>query len=129
MSFASKSCAANRLTRSSKFSNESFRGLILQTISSILMDRMDDIVWSINPRNDSLENLLLRVKRFAAQLFEAKDIDYEINISPNVQQVKLPMEFRQNIYLILKEAINNVVKHAHASRAVIDVRQEQSVLS
>ncbi len=43
-----------------------------------LMEKMDDIVWSINPRNDSLENLLLRIKRFATTLFEAKNIDYTI---------------------------------------------------
>ena len=95
----------------------------------VLMERMDDIVWSINPKNDSLENLLLRVKRFAAQLFEAKNIDYEIRINPNVQQVKLPMEYRQNIYLILKEAINNLVRHARCSKANIEVTQEQSTLT
>ncbi len=49
------------------------------------MDRMDDIVWSINPGNDSLENLFLRIKTFAAKLFEAKEINYEINISDEIR--------------------------------------------
>jgi len=86
-----------------------------------LMEKMDDIVWSINPKNDSLENLMLRVKAFASRLFEAKNIDYRINIRENVQQVKLSMEYRQHIYLILKESINNIVKYAKASRVSIDV--------
>jgi signal transduction histidine kinase len=94
----------------------------------VLMERMDDIVWSINPRNDSLENLLLRVKRFAGQLFEAKNIDYEIDINPDVEQVKMPMEVRQSIYLILKEAINNLVKHSKATKASIEVTQANSTL-
>ncbi len=94
----------------------------------LLMERMDDIVWSINPKNDSMENLLLRVKRFAAQLFEARNIDYEIHINQNVEQIKLPMEFRQNVYLILKEAINNLVRHSHCTRASIEVSQQQSIL-
>ena len=87
----------------------------------MLMEKMDDIVWSINPNNDSLENLLLRIKRFAAQLFEAKGIEYDITIQENIHQVKLPMEHRQHIYLIMKEAINNLVKYSCSSRATIEV--------
>jgi frataxin-like iron-binding protein CyaY len=48
--------------------------------SVTLMEKMDDIVWSINPGNDSIEDLMLRIKRFASRLFEAKEIDYSINI-------------------------------------------------
>jgi ligand-binding sensor domain-containing protein/two-component sensor histidine kinase len=84
-----------------------------------LMEKMDDIVWSINPRNDELESLMLRIKRFAAQLFEAKGIDYEIDIEHSILHLKLPMEHRQNIYLIMKEAINNLVKYADAGKAFI----------
>ena len=89
--------------------------------SLLLMERMDDIVWSINPRNDSLENLLMRVRHFATTLFEAKGIDYSIDIQQDVDEVRLPIEYRQHIYLILKEAINNLVKYARASKAVIEV--------
>jgi signal transduction histidine kinase len=90
--------------------------------SILLMEKMDDIVWSINPRNDSLENLLNRVRHFATTLFEAKDIDYRIDIQKNIHEVKLPMDYRQHIYLILKEAINNLVKYGRATAASIEVR-------
>ncbi len=86
-----------------------------------LMERMDDIVWSINPKNDTLENLLVRVRDFAAQLFEAKDIDYSIEIEEGTKLVKLPMEYRQHIYMILKEAINNMVKYSGCTKAIIRV--------
>lgn len=108
-----------------------------QTISSIkeiknssisLMEKMDDIVWSINPRNDSLENLLSRIKRFATTLFEAKNIDYEISIQENINEVKLPMEWRQHIYLILKEAINNLVKYSEATKAALQVKYQDDLL-
>jgi signal transduction histidine kinase len=89
--------------------------------SITLMEKMDDIVWSINPKNDSLENLLIRIKRFATQLFEAKEIDYTIEIDDNIAEVKLPMDHRQHIYLILKEAINNLVKYSQATKAQIKV--------
>jgi signal transduction histidine kinase len=90
--------------------------------SILLMERMDDIVWSINPRNDSLENLLMRVRHFATTLFEARGIDYVIDIQKNINEVRLPMDYRQHIYLILKEAINNLVKYAGASQAWLEVR-------
>ena len=89
--------------------------------SMLLMERMDDIVWSINPRNDSLDTLLMRVRHFATTLFEAKSIDYTIDIQKNLSEVRLPMDYRQHIYLILKEAINNLVKYAQATEAFIEV--------
>ena len=97
--------------------------------SLMLMERMDDIVWSINPRNDSLENLLMRVRHFATTLFEARGIDYTIDIQKNISEVRMPMEYRQHIYLILKEAINNLVKYAHATEAFIEVRFDQRYLN
>jgi signal transduction histidine kinase len=97
--------------------------------SLLLMERMDDIVWSINPCNDSLENLLMRVRHFATTLFEARGIDYTIDIARNIREVRLPMEYRQHIYLILKEAINNLVKYAHATQAFIEVRFDRQHLT
>ena len=96
--------------------------------SLMLMEKMDDIVWSINPKNDSLENLMLRIKRFAGRLFEAKEIDYTINIDEAIKHVRLSMEHRQHIYLILKEAINNLVKYSTATEASIIVKYEDDLL-
>lgn len=87
-----------------------------------LMDKMDDIVWSINPRNDEMENLMARIQRFAAPIFEATGIDYEILIENNIRHLKLSMEHRQHIYLIMKEAINNLVKYSGATNAVVRAR-------
>jgi signal transduction histidine kinase len=100
----------------------------IKNSSITLMEKMDDIVWSINPRNDSLENLLLRIKSFATTLFEAKNIDYIISIQENISEVKLPMEWRQHIYMILKEAINNLVKYSEASQASIGVNYQDDLL-
>jgi signal transduction histidine kinase len=109
-------------------------GQALETMSEIkdssimLMERMDDIVWSINPRNDSLENLLVRIKHFATTLFEAREIDYTIRIQENIHEVKLPSDYRQHIYLVLKEAINNLVKYARATKADIGISFDRRVL-
>ena len=78
---------------------------------------MDDIVWSINPENDSLENLLTRIKDFASQVFEAKEINYKIKLEKIATELRLSMEYRQHIYLIMKEAINNLVKYSNCTEA------------
>jgi ligand-binding sensor domain-containing protein len=93
-----------------------------------LMDKMDDIVWSINPRNDEMENLMVRIQRFAAPLLEARGIDYEIVIEDNIRHLKLSMEYRQHIYLIMKEAVNNLVKYSNATNAVIRARSASALL-
>ncbi len=96
--------------------------------SIMLMEKMDDIVWSINPKNDSLENLFLRIKHFASTVFEAKDIDYTIDIRDDIQNIRLPMEYRQHIYLIMKEAINNLVKYSACTEASINVNYQDDIL-
>jgi len=93
-----------------------------------LMERMDDIVWSINPKNDSLENLMTRIKHFATTLFEARGIDYDILIQANINLLRIPMEFRQHIYLILKEAINNLVKYSNATQAKVHISFDEQAL-
>jgi len=115
------------LTEHNPIQNEAMVAEIKENSLSLL-EKMDDIVWSINPKNDSLESLLLRIKRFSSKLFEAKDIDYAIDIDKAVAHAKLPMEFRQHIYLILKEAINNLVKYSQATKAAIEVNYSNSVL-
>ncbi|MGN6802944.1 MAG: two-component regulator propeller domain-containing protein [Ginsengibacter sp.] len=107
-------------------------GEMLQEIkenSLSLMERMDDIVWSINPQNDSLESLFLRIKTFASRLFEAKEINYNIAIDEKIKHEQLQMEHRQYIYLILKEAINNLVKYSCCSYAEIKVEHAGSHLN
>ncbi len=101
----------------------------IKEISLSLMEKMDDIVWSINPANDTLENLLLRIKRFASKVFEAKNINYEILIDESVKDVKLSMEYTQHIYLILKEAINNLIKYSQCTQASIKVKHQNKILS
>ena len=87
--------------------------------SKLIMEKMDDIIWSLNPRNDSMEKMLLRIKQFATPLFEARNINYEYNIDNAVYALPLPIEQRQQAYLILKEAINNLIKHAACTEATI----------
>lgn len=82
---------------------------------------MDDIVWSINPKNDDLENILARMSRYAAELFDAKEIDYQIVMPENLKEVKLTMEQRRDVYLIFKEGVNNLVKYSKCKNALVEI--------
>lgn len=93
-----------------------------------LMERMDDIVWSINPVNDSMEMLLLRIKTFSSTLFEAKNIQYEFNFSPHISKLHIDMETRRQIYLLMKEAVNNIIKYAKCTTVKMNIDYQTNFL-
>jgi signal transduction histidine kinase len=73
---------------------------------------MDDIIWSVNPQNDSLSSLVVRLREFAVQVCESKNINFLMNVNETIYSMKLGMDERRNIFLIVKEAVNNAVKHS-----------------
>ncbi|MDT3402339.1 sensor histidine kinase [Mucilaginibacter terrae] len=86
------------------------------------ISEMSDIVWAINPKNDLLQRVFHRVKNYAEPLCNAKGIRFELDFHPTLGSANVDMPTRKNLYLILKEAINNAVKHSGCQRirAVID---------
>lgn len=92
--------------------------------SRALIDRMDDIVWSLKPNNDSLEKIFYRLCQYAAPLMNAKNIVFETNFGNDALQKKIDMNRRQNIYLIAKEAINNLLKYSGCSKAALELMVE-----
>ncbi|HYC84721.1 MAG TPA: sensor histidine kinase [Chryseosolibacter sp.] len=83
--------------------------------SSRMMENMTDIVWSINPGNDSVEMLVARMKEFAAEILEPRNISYLIGGEETLSGLKVEIEDRKNLFLIFKEAINNAAKYSDAS--------------
>ncbi|RYU96200.1 tetratricopeptide repeat-containing sensor histidine kinase [Emticicia agri] len=93
-----------------------------------VIDKMDDIIWTINPENDSFHNFEMRLKTYAVPLFESKDIAFKFNFPANSENLKIDMGKRRDVYLILKEAINNMVKYSQAKHAQINGSVEQKRL-
>jgi ligand-binding sensor domain-containing protein/signal transduction histidine kinase len=87
-----------------------------------LVDSMSDIVWSIDPRKDDLNNVASRIRQFASDVLEARGIDWEFKASDEIGNIKLPAEQRRHLYLILKEAINNVARHSGCRKAAVEIR-------
>ena len=89
---------------------------------------LNDIIWSINSRNDSIEEILLRMRRYAAELFDNSKTNFHLDIDELVTRKKINMEQRRDVYLIYKESMNNIVKHASAHNVWIDVQLQNDML-
>ncbi|HSU28872.1 MAG TPA: sensor histidine kinase [Chitinophagaceae bacterium] len=105
---------------------------LIETIgehSRKMLDAMADIVWTINPENDQFEKIILRMRSFAYELLGAKNIDFEFIADEEVAKLKLPMDVRKNLYLIFKEATNNMVKYSGASKAMFTISGEKKIMT
>ncbi len=92
--------------------------------SSSMMESMSDIVWSINPNNDSLEQVISKMKEFAAEILDPLDINYTFSGEENLQAIKLDVSTRKNLFLIFKEAINNAAKYSSAQAIKIQFKKQ-----
>jgi ligand-binding sensor domain-containing protein/two-component sensor histidine kinase len=93
----------------------------IATQSKSIQQNMSDIVWSIRPDNERIENLIIRMREFAAVTLEPLNIKTTITADDRLIAKILPMHFRKEILLIYKEAVNNISKHANASNVVMQM--------
>ena len=83
---------------------------------------LDEIVWAVNPSNDTLDGLVTYACKYAQEYLALAGLRYRAEVPPQLPAVVIPPEVRHNVFLAFKEAVNNVVKHAHASEARIRLR-------
>ena len=85
-------------------------------ISNELVEAMSDIVWAINPKKDHLSELSHRMRRFASDMFTARNIKFQFRTQFD-DDLELGANVRREVFLIFKESVNNVVKHSHCTEA------------
>jgi signal transduction histidine kinase len=90
---------------------------------------MSDIVWSIDARNDNLNDLLDRMRDFAFNALSEKEIGVEFIQQGLDKNTRTNVKIRQNLFSIFKEAINNIVKHSGADRVRIELLNTDSGFS
>lgn len=93
-----------------------------------VMEAMSDIVWSVNPRNDNMANVLQRMKEFAVEILEPQGIALHFEADEAVGALNLPMEQRKDFYLLFKEAVNNAAKYSGATDVWVTVQSENGSL-
>jgi len=89
-----------------------------------LIDTLGDIVWSVDPKHDDLQNVVRRIAQFGQDVCNGKEIIFETDIRSTFDQTKLSIDQRRDVYLLFKEALNNVVRHANASTVRFFIREE-----
>ena len=92
------------------------------------MDALDDIIWLVKPGNDKLFNLNLHIQDYAVPLFENKNIRFNIDFPESISEMPLSMQTRRNIFLIIKESVNNLVKYSYATEASITAKNSEHEL-
>jgi signal transduction histidine kinase len=84
-----------------------------------VLHSLDEIVWAVNPKNDSLEHLVSYIGQYAHDYFQMTGIECELDISSQLPPYSLSSQVRHHLFLAAHEAFTNILKHSSASRARI----------
>jgi len=123
------------LTQISILSELARRGAAPQVLSEIagmargVVEEMSDIVWAVNPRHDHADALAHRMRRFASDTLGGADIDARFDTHRLPPESIIPLEARRPLYLVFKEAVNNVARHSGAEHAAIRLELAHGALA
>ena len=92
--------------------------------SKDIITGMREIIWASNPANDNLKSMLGFMRQYIDRFFDGTNIRTVVNFPHEVGEVTLHPEVRRNLFLILKESLNNAVKYSGSDRIDIDFRNE-----
>lgn len=121
----------NELTRRNIEQPEKSKEYLAKASEDIqrISESLSDIVWNINPKYDDPENLFIRMKRYVADMLDGKNINGDLDFPDNTAKFSLSMTKRRDLYLIFKEAVNNLVKYSGAKNAEIKVQVSEHHIS
>jgi ligand-binding sensor domain-containing protein/signal transduction histidine kinase len=86
-----------------------------------LLQTLDEIVWAVNPHNDTLEHAATYLGQYATDYLQNTPVEFEQNIARSIPHHPLSAEIRHNLFLAFEEALNNILKHAGATRVTLEM--------
>lgn len=87
----------------------------ISNVAGNMMDEMSDIIWAINPMQDSMDKILKRMHYYAAPLANAQNMYFAFNVDEGIKQLHLSMDKRKNLFLIFKESVINAIKYSEGT--------------
>jgi signal transduction histidine kinase len=117
---------ANDLLEKGEYGNAKKSLHIIQNSTNEMVEKLGDLVWSANPRQDSLQMLFERLEQYGFDMCKAKGIGFKTDIV--IENFDLPAENGYQLYLFIKEAINNAVKYSEASLLELNVKGNRDLL-
>jgi signal transduction histidine kinase len=100
----------------------------MQQSAGNMVNRLNDIVWLLNPKHDSIQELIQRLEEYANEMAHAKNMLVTVNAPAGLDEYSLPVESRRNIYLFCKEAINNAVKYSEGTLLELIFNDKNGIL-
>jgi signal transduction histidine kinase len=94
----------------------------LSSLATSLIEKMNEIVWAMRGEPELLEDFVLHLRSLAGELLGDAGMELDFRIEDSIPHVMLPTDYRHPVYLVMKEAIHNCIKHSGASRVVISLR-------
>lgn len=94
-----------------------------------IIQAMDEIVWTINPKNDTLDHLANYIFRYTQEYFQNTGVRCRLDLPAQLPELAISTEVRHNLFMTLKEALNNVLKHASASEVRVSVAVDPPAVS
>jgi signal transduction histidine kinase len=88
-----------------------------------LVDNLQDIIWVLNPKNDTLESLAAYIREYGLKFFEPFGVEVQFGYPEKFSDIKLSEETRRNIFLALKESFNNIGKHAWCNKVRVNINE------
>ena len=98
---------------------------LIRDNSTEMIERLEVIAWATNPQHDHFKSLKNMMIKFAAPLCHSKNIQCNIESNGINEEMLMPGEVRQNIFLVFKEAINNMIKYAEATTCNTQLSYQQ----
>lgn len=89
---------------------------------------LEEIVWAVRPGSDTLQSLVDYIAHFANELFDGNATRCRLDLPSDLPACALPPDVRHNIFLIVKEALTNVLKHAGGSVVYLQINTADRVL-
>ena len=93
-----------------------------------VLNKMNAIIWSMNSGNDTIDNLVSYIRSYAIEYFESTSIDCKITTPDHIEPTELTGDKRRNLFLCVKETLNNVLKHSKASELKIDFTIDKDLI-
>lgn len=100
----------------------------IATTSRDLLQSLDQMVWAVNPRNDTVEHLAVYLGQYAAEYFQNTSIQCQVGLPQHFPEAPLSADVRNNVLLAFKEALSNTLKHSGAPRVSVDIQIKNPTL-
>lgn len=102
---------------------------VISKIAQQSLDKISEIVWTLNSKNDKVENLVAYIRKYAMEYFEPTSIRCSVKLPRELPDITISSEVRRNFFYTVKEALYNIIKHAEATETELKFTIENHQLS